>query len=99
MSERDGNMLVDLKQKSQVTIPKELVQKLKLRIGDKLDIDEKDGKIVITPVVIIPKDQAWYYSKKWQRMEHEVDEQINEGQVYKAKNKEELLKGLGLDDL
>ncbi len=92
-------MLVDLKQKSQVTIPKELVQKLKLRIGDKLDIDEKDGKIVITPVVIIPKDQAWYYSKKWQRMEHEVDEQINEGQVYKAKNKEELLKGLGLDDL
>lgn len=93
------NMLVNLKQKSQVTIPKELVQKFNLRIGDKLDIDEKDGKIIITPVVIIPKDQVWYYSNKWQQMEQEVDEQMDKGQVYKVKSKEELFKGLGLDDL
>ena len=93
------NMLVNLKQKSQVTIPKELVRKFNLRIGDKLDIDEKDGKIIITPVVIIPKDQVWYYSNKWQQMEQEVDEQMDKGQVYKAKSKEELFKGLGLDDL
>jgi len=92
-------MLVDLKQKSQVTIPRELVKKLDLNIGDKLEVYEEDGKIVITPVVIVPKSQAWYYTEKWQKMEHKVDEQIKNGQVYKANNKEELFKGLGLDDI
>lgn len=92
-------MLVDLKQKSQVTIPKELMRKLNLNIGDKLEIVEEDGRIVITPVVVIPKDQVWYYTKRWQKMEKEVDEQIENGQIHKAKNKEELLKGLGLEDL
>jgi len=50
-------VLVDLKQKSQVTIPKDFINKLSLKIGDKLDIQEVDGKLVITPVVIIPKTQ------------------------------------------
>jgi AbrB family looped-hinge helix DNA binding protein len=36
------NMLVELKQKSQVTIPSELVKKLKLKPGDKLEVEEKD---------------------------------------------------------
>ncbi len=50
-------MLVDLKQKSQVTIPKVLLEKLKLKIGDKLDIEEKDGKLIAIPVVMVPRDQ------------------------------------------
>ncbi len=51
-------MLVDLKQKSQVTIPKGFVKKLNLKVGDKLEIEETNGKLIITPVVIVPKDQA-----------------------------------------
>jgi antitoxin MazE len=90
-------MLIDFKQKSQVTIPKELVKKLKLDIGDKLDIIEENGKLIITPVVIIPKDQVWYYSEKWQRMEKEVDEQIARGEVHSANDADELFEGLGLD--
>lgn len=90
-------MIIDFKQKSQVTIPKVLVEKLKLKTGDKLDIVEKDGKLIITPVVIIPKDQAWYYSEKWQKMENEVDEQIARGEVHTANNVDELFEGLGLD--
>ena len=41
--------------KSQITIPKELVSKLGLKEGDKLDIIEKDGAIQIMPVVVYPK--------------------------------------------
>lgn len=90
-------LIVDLKQKSQVTIPKELVKKLDLKIGDKLDVEEIDGKLVITPVVVIPKDQKWYYSSEWQKDEKLVDKQIKEGKVHTADNKEELFKQLGLD--
>ncbi|WP_455615962.1 AbrB/MazE/SpoVT family DNA-binding domain-containing protein [Eisenbergiella sp.] len=48
-------MLAELRQKSQVTIPKEIIIKLGLSEGDKLDIFEKDGSICIMPVVVYPK--------------------------------------------
>lgn len=48
-------MLVELRAKSQVTIPKDIVSKLGLSEGDKLDIRERDGAITIVPVVVYPK--------------------------------------------
>ncbi|WP_273483060.1 AbrB/MazE/SpoVT family DNA-binding domain-containing protein [Desulforamulus ruminis] len=92
------NMLVEIQQKSQVTIPKELLKKLKLKPGDKLQVEEKDGRLIITPVAIIPRDQMWFYSKEWQTEEMKVEQQVREGRVKTAKSKEELLKGLGLDE-
>lgn len=92
-------MIIDFKQKSQVTIPKEIVKKMNLKVGDKLEVIEQDGKLVITPVIVVPKDQSWYYTEKWQIMEKAVDEQIAKGQVYQANSKDELLKGLGLDEI
>ena len=46
-------MLTELRQKSQITIPKEIVTKL--AEGDKLNIMEKDGMIYIMPVTVYPK--------------------------------------------
>ncbi|MCI8378820.1 MAG: AbrB/MazE/SpoVT family DNA-binding domain-containing protein [Lachnospiraceae bacterium] len=48
-------MLAELRQKAQVTIPREIIVKLGLSEGDKLDIFEKDGFIYIMPVVVYPK--------------------------------------------
>ena len=90
-------MLVDLKQKSQVTIPKRLVKKLNLKAGDKLEIEEEAGRLVITPVIISPRDQAWFHSREWQKEEEEVDRQKEEGRISKASSKEELFEKLGLD--
>ena len=45
-------MLAELRQKAQVTIPREIIVKLGLSEGDKLDIFEKDGSICIMPVVV-----------------------------------------------
>jgi len=90
-------MLVNLKQKSQVTIPKPLVDKLKLRPGDKLEFTLEDDKIIIKPVLVIDRSQAWYWSKEWQAGEREVDKEIKEGKIYTADSEEELFKGLGLD--
>ena len=49
-------MLAELRQKSQVTIPKDIIVKLGLSEGDKLDIFEKDGTICIIPVGVYPKN-------------------------------------------
>ncbi len=51
----DDIMLAELRSKSQITIPKELVEKLGLSEGDKLDIFEDNGVICIMPVVVYPK--------------------------------------------
>lgn len=48
-------MLSELRTKSQITIPKEIVKNLGLSEGDKLEIFEKDGMICIIPVIVYPK--------------------------------------------
>ncbi len=92
-------MLIEFKQKSQVTIPKTLVEELGLKVGDKLDIDIEDGKLVITPVVIIPKSQEWFYTPEWQAKEKEVNKQLEECRLNVADSKEELYRDLGLDSV
>ncbi len=49
-------MLTELRAKSQITIPKELVTKLGIKEGDKLEIIEKNGVIQMIPVVVYPKN-------------------------------------------
>lgn len=48
-------MLAEFRSKSQITIPLELVNKLGLKKGDKLEVFERDGLICIMPVVVYPK--------------------------------------------
>lgn len=49
------DMLTELRTKSQITIPKDIVTRLGLHEGDKLEIVEKDGTIQIMPVAVYPK--------------------------------------------
>ncbi len=51
----------------------------------------------LTPVIIVPKEQGWYYSTEWQEKEKKVDQQIKEGKFRVAESTEELFKDLGLD--
>ncbi|MGI6095168.1 MAG: AbrB/MazE/SpoVT family DNA-binding domain-containing protein [Lachnospiraceae bacterium] len=60
-------MLVELRQKSQITIPKEIIRNLGLSEGDKLDIFEQDGTICMIPVVVYPK-------KYLDELREEIDE-------------------------
>lgn len=49
-------MLVELKAKSQVTIPKEIVSLMNLSQGDKFEIIEESGRIVLIPLEVYPKN-------------------------------------------
>lgn len=48
-------MLAELRTKSQITIPKEIIISLGLEEGDKFEIYEKDGEIRLMPVAVYPK--------------------------------------------
>lgn len=87
-------MVVELRQKSQVTIPADILKALNLKAGDKLEFTVQDGKIIVQPVVTVPKDQAWFWSEKWQTEERIVDEQKKNGQVKSFDNIDALIEDL-----
>ncbi|HED00752.1 MAG TPA: AbrB/MazE/SpoVT family DNA-binding domain-containing protein [Proteobacteria bacterium] len=89
-------MITQLRRRSQVTLPSEVVKKMKLQEGDNLDIIIEDDKIIIKPVLVIDRSQSWFWSKKWQEMEREADDDIKHGKVQKAKDVKELIEKLDL---
>ncbi|MBO4359434.1 MAG: AbrB/MazE/SpoVT family DNA-binding domain-containing protein [Eubacteriaceae bacterium] len=48
-------MLAEIRSKSQITLPKEIVSSMGLSEGDKLEIFQKDGTIYMIPVTVYPK--------------------------------------------
>lgn len=51
-------MLAELKDKSQVTIPKPIINELGLARGDMFDVVVHDGAVMLVPVVVYPKAKA-----------------------------------------
>jgi len=51
-------MLAVLRKKSQITLPKEIVDRLSLQEGDSFEVVESGGLITLTPVVIYPKKKV-----------------------------------------
>jgi AbrB family looped-hinge helix DNA binding protein len=73
--------LVKIGPKHQVTIPKEVFEKLRLATGDFLDVQVTEQGILMVPQTLVPKDQAWFHTKEWQEKEREADEAIARGEV------------------
>lgn len=56
-------MLAEIRGRSQITIPAEIIKKLGISEGDKFEIIEKDGGIFLCPVVVYPKDKLLKIAK------------------------------------
>ena len=41
----------------------------------------EEAQIVLRPRKLIDPTQSWYWTKEWQKMEAEVDEEIKKGQL------------------
>ncbi len=50
-------MLAEIRGRSQITIPAEIIKKMGISEGDKFDVIEKDGGIFLCPVIVYPKDK------------------------------------------
>lgn len=49
-------MIVQLREKSQITIPAKYIKQLSLSIGDKLEVTVQNGMLLLTPVSIHSKN-------------------------------------------
>lgn len=74
--------LVQVRKKAQVTLPLSVRRKLGIEEGDVLDVQVRDSEIVMRVKKLVDKDQAWFWTKRWQEGERQADEDIKAGRVY-----------------
>ncbi len=74
-------LLIKVKQNYQITLPTSLRKYLKIAVGDYMELDKRDGELVLKPVKIVHPDQAYFYSQEWQKGEADADKDIAKGDV------------------
>ncbi len=89
-------MLTEIRSRSQITIPVEIIKKLNLKKGDTLEIKVEGDQIILRPVVTVPKEQAYFWTKKWQQEEKQIENDIESEKINSADSKEQLFKDLEL---
>ncbi len=86
--------LVKVKNKYQIVIPEDVRKKLKVEIGDTLEIEEKNGVLVIRPVMVIEKSQAYFWTDEWQKGEKDAEAAKEKGRFRDFKKADEAIKWL-----
>ncbi len=85
-------MLRKLGKSNQVAIPKKITTVLGLKKDDYLDIYIDNKKIILEPKVLVPKDQAYFFTREWQIGEQDAEEDIRKDRITKTKNLDELFR-------
>ena len=57
-----GTTTVEMNPQGRVTVPAAVRKELQLEAGSRLEVEVKDGCLVLRPVVIIPREDAWLYT-------------------------------------
>jgi AbrB family looped-hinge helix DNA binding protein len=93
MSETRPFYKTRLRGRGQMTMPPEIRDRLQVREGDDVMFYVTDkGQIVVEPVRIIDPEQAWFWTEKWQKMEQEAQEDLENGRYYDFDSVEEAVK-------
>ena len=87
--------IMKISPQGQIRIPKKILQTLYIGKGDYMEVEVEEGHIVLKPRKLIDPSQGWYWTKEWQKMESDVDEEIENHQISpKFRTAEEGLKWL-----
>jgi bifunctional DNA-binding transcriptional regulator/antitoxin component of YhaV-PrlF toxin-antitoxin module len=57
-------------------------------------VETDDGRIELVPLAAIPVDQQWFWTERWQTLEHEVDDALAAGEVEVFDDAESFLSNL-----
>jgi bifunctional DNA-binding transcriptional regulator/antitoxin component of YhaV-PrlF toxin-antitoxin module len=85
-------MILTLQSRNTLTVPREIRQALALQPGDPLDAQIEQGRLVLTPVSVVPRSIR--LSESGEAKERSADADIREGRVSTFASAEELLENL-----
>lgn len=83
-----------LRERGQITIPSVVRDAAHVEAGAVLECHVEDGRIVMTPKVLVDADQAWFWTKRWQAMEREAGADFADGRSASFDTVESLLDDL-----
>jgi len=86
---------VKVREKYQVTIPEEVRGKIPLKVGERVEVTARGTEIVIRPIVEIPRNQAWFWSKEWQEQVAQSIKDLERGKMKVFKSVKEARKHFG----
>ena len=86
--------LVKVKSKFQIVIPDDVRKKLNVHVGDTLEIEERSGTLIIKPVIVVDKAQAYFWTEEWQMAEKEAEAAKKQGDYKEFENADEAVKWL-----
>ena len=72
---------VKIREKYQVTIPEDVHALVPLQVGERVEVDAREGEIIIRPVIEVPRGQAWFWSKEWQERIARSRKDLEKGKV------------------
>jgi AbrB family looped-hinge helix DNA binding protein len=75
------SIIMKISPQGQIRIPKKIMITLGIEKGDYVEVDVEKSQIVLKPRKLIDPSQGWYWTKEWQKMEADVDEEIEKDQL------------------
>lgn len=91
----DSPTFVTVQNRGLIAIPTSIRRHFGLdQPGAQVEVIEREGEIILRPHVAVPADQAWFWTERWQKMEHEADDAIAAGRVTAAESVDNLLADL-----
>jgi AbrB family looped-hinge helix DNA binding protein len=67
-------MIVDVRKRLQITLPKEIADKVNIKEGDILEVTESDGSLILTPSVVISNNYVEELKRKAEQYEKLMNE-------------------------
>jgi len=73
--------IMKISPQGQIRIPKKIMLTLGIEKGDYVEVDIEERQIVLKPRKLIDPSQSWYWTREWQKMEVDVDTEIERDQL------------------
>jgi AbrB family looped-hinge helix DNA binding protein len=90
LQEIEMEELIKVREKGQVTLPAFIRKCLDLKKGSIVLVKIVDNTVVLVPQRTIDKDQIWFWTERWQKLEAEAEKDIRTGRVKTFDSVEEL---------
>ena len=72
--------ILQIRSNGQITLPSSVRRRANLKEGDLLEVSvEPDGSLRLSPKIVVDREQAFFWTKRWQGEEQKISADIETG--------------------
>jgi AbrB family looped-hinge helix DNA binding protein len=81
--------LVQVRKKFQIDLPESALKELGIQEGDFLEVQVRNGEVVLRIKEIADKNQTWFWTERWQQGEKAAEDDIRAGRLQRFSDSKE----------